>query len=315
METMSTISKKEIHLDTTSVEKSILESAEWSSIDQETYALYLEYLSRTPQKASEYSFLGAYIWKELFGLRYFANDELLFLSTNQNNVYWAPLGNWNRVDWDFYKFHILKPTFTYVPERLALLWKERYQDKVNVIEDRDSWDYIYSASDLATLGGRKYAKKKNHLSSFVRTTPEYAIEDITPANAERILTQYKIWAKTQESFTPLLHAEYLAICNLLHEWDSFESIQGIYIIVQDTIVAFAIGEALSSDTFVIQVEKALQDSRGLYQLINKAFAESILEQGYTYINRADDSGIAGLRKAKESYHPAEYLKKYTVTFL
>lgn len=298
-----------------SLSQSILFSAEWNIIEPETYSLYLEYISRTPQRASEYSFLGVYIWKELFGLTYFANDEVLFLRTNKENTYWAPLGTWDRIDWASYSLHDMKCVFQYVPEQLALLWKEEYKDKVEVIEDRDSWDYLYTATDLATLGGRKYAKKKNHLSSFIRTTPQYSIERITSAYAEHILTQYKQWANKQGDLTPLLQAEYIAICNLLRMWDSFESIQGMYITVQGEVVAFAIGEALSSDTFVIQIEKALKESRGLYQLINKAFAEDIREQGYTYINRADDSGITGLRKAKESYHPTEYLKKYTVKFI
>ena len=290
-------------------------SSEWNTIEPELYSLYLQYLSKTPQRGSEYSFLGVYIWKDLFGLQYFANDELLLLRTKKENVYWAPLGRWDSIDWSFYNLETMKCTFQYVPEALMYIWSQYYQGKIHIVEDRDSWDYIYKASDLAHLVGRKYAKKKNHLNSFVRTTPQYSIETITATNADRILSQYKVWAKAQEAFTPLLQAEYIAICNVLHNWSMFESLQGIYVTIHDTISAFAIGEPLSSDTFVIQVEKALQDNRGLYQLINKSFAESILEQGYHYINRADDSGIAGLRKAKESYHPAEYMKKYTVTFL
>lgn len=296
-------------------DQTFLEKAQWNVLTPEVYSLYSEYYDKTPQPASEYSFIGAYIWNNFFGLQYTINEELLFLQTNQAKTYWAPLGKWKEIDWSFYNFTKLKPTFHYVPEELTLLWKEYFKNSIRIEEDRDSWDYIYTASDLAELSGRKYAKKKNHLNNFIKTTQDYTVHDITKDNANIIMQEYKEWASKQEQFTPLLQTEYNAICSLLEQWELFPQLQGIYITSEDSVIAFTIGEPTSSNMFIIQVEKALQDTRGLYQCINKEFAMQIVNQGYTYINRGDDYGLPGLRKAKESYNPVDYIKKYTVTFL
>ena len=78
------------------------------------------------------------------------------------------------------------------------------------------------------------------------------------------------------------------------------------------IVAFTLGEPVSDDTFVVHIEKAHAQVRGAYQMINQQFlAHEVAD--YTYVNREDDTGDEGLRKAKLSYRPAFLVEKGTVT--
>jgi lysophospholipase L1-like esterase len=82
-------------------------------------------------------------------------------------------------------------------------------------------------------------------------------------------------------------------------------VDGALIRAEGKVVAFTIGEILNSDTYVIHVEKALRDVEGGYSMINREFAEYVKGK-YPFIvlmNREEDMGDEGLRKAKESYYP------------
>ena len=78
------------------------------------------------------------------------------------------------------------------------------------------------------------------------------------------------------------------------------------------VIAYTMGRPLNSDTFIVHIEKAFHDIQGAYPLINQQFVEHNC-QGFTYVNREDDTGAEGLRKAKLSYRPAILLDKYYAT--
>ena len=82
--------------------------------------------------------------------------------------------------------------------------------------------------------------------------------------------------------------------------------------VNGNVVAFALGEPACEDTFVVHIEKAYSEVEGAYTMINQLFVEHACK-GYQYVNREDDAGVEGLRKAKLSYKPALLLKKGIAT--
>lgn len=176
-------------------------------------------------------------------------------------------------------------------------------------KDRDYADYIYLRSDLATLKGKKFQAKRNHINRFRNTYPDYKYTPITPDHIQECLELEAEWCKVnrcdQQEGTG---NERRALIYALHNFEALGLTGGI-LYVNDKIVAFTFGMPINHETFGVHVEKADTNIDGAYAMINYEFANRIPEQ-YTYINREEDLGLEGLRKAKLSYQPVTILEKY-----
>ena len=176
-------------------------------------------------------------------------------------------------------------------------------------EDRDYADYIYLRSDLSTLKGKKFQAKRNHINRFRNTYPDYEYTPITPDRIQECLDLEEEWCKVnncdQQEGTG---NERRALVYALHNFEALGLTGGI-LRVNGKIVAFTFGMPINHETFGVHVEKADTTIDGAYAMINYEFANRIPEQ-YIYINREEDLGIEGLRKAKLSYQPATILEKY-----
>lgn len=180
-------------------------------------------------------------------------------------------------------------------------------------EERAYFDYIYTRESLAELKGRQFSGKRNHINFFKKQHPDWTFEKITAENLDECWQMNEEWSRENEfSLGSGLLKERAA---LKAAFDHFfeEGLVGGLIRANGKIVAYAMGRPLNSDTFVVHFEKAFADVRGAYQMINQQFALHCCE-GYTYINREDDTGMESLRKAKLSYFPCILLKKYNVRF-
>jgi hypothetical protein len=175
--------------------------------------------------------------------------------------------------------------------------------------DRDYADYIYLRSDLATLKGKKFQSKRNHINKFRNTYPDYKYSPITKDRIQECLELEAKWCKAndcdQQEGTG---NERRALIYALNHFEELGLTGGI-LHVNGQIVAFTFGMPINKETFGVHVEKADTSIDGAYAMINYEFANHIPEQ-YIYINREEDLGIEGLRKAKLSYHPETILEKY-----
>lgn len=176
-------------------------------------------------------------------------------------------------------------------------------------EDRDYADYIYLRSDLSTLKGKKFQAKRNHINRFRNTYPDYEYTPITPDRIQECLDLEAEWCKVnhcdQQEGTG---NERRALIYALHNFDALGLTGGI-LHVNSKIVAFTFGMPINHETFGVHVEKADTNIESAYAMINYEFANRIPEQ-YIYINREEDLGLEGLRKAKLSYQPVTILEKY-----
>ena len=177
------------------------------------------------------------------------------------------------------------------------LFKFKYNDS--------SYDYVYDIDVLASLKGRKFHGKRGHIKKFVTAYPDYKVEEISKNTLPRVKNFIDLWfqrrAEEGESDYGL---EKEAISRALGAFDEL-SLDGILLIADGEVVAVTLGSIMSEDTFDVQYEKALWDVDGAYPTINREFAK-YLKNKYpflTYLNREEDMGIEGLRKAKESYQP------------
>ncbi|MFB3880159.1 MAG: DUF2156 domain-containing protein [Armatimonadota bacterium] len=175
--------------------------------------------------------------------------------------------------------------------------------------DRDNWDYVYLVKDLIELSGNRYHRKRNHLEQF-RSQFGFAYHELTPELVPACRELQDKWCDEKHcDLVATLRAESSAVKEVL---DNFEAlgVTGGCIEIDGRIEAFTLGELLNPDTVVIHIEKANAAFHGLYQMISQQFLEHEW-QHTTYVNREQDLGIEGLRKAKESYYPHHMVEKLT----
>lgn len=191
------------------------------------------------------------------------------------------------------------------------LLEEAFPGEFSYIPERDYFDYIYLREDLATLKGKKFQAKRNHVNKFKK---QYAYE-YEPLTAELVLECLEFEAKwykanrtddDQEELTD----ERKSMIFALNHFKELNLLGGA-IRIDHKLVAFTFGSPINQDTFGVHVEKADTDYDGAYSIINQEFASRIPEQ-YVYVNREEDLGIPGLRKAKLSYNPTILLPKAAV---
>jgi hypothetical protein len=180
----------------------------------------------------------------------------------------------------------------------------------DIVEDRESFDYLYLREDLATLPGNRFHKKKNRINYF---TARHAY-DVHTYSSQHLCGCFQLldeWGRVAEvEGNRSFGLEMDATTEALAQADSL-GLEGVVITVEGAVRAFAVGERLNRDTAVCHFEKADHFMEGLSQLVNREFAHQLFED-CRYVNREQDLGEPGLRNAKLSYHPVELVKKFRV---
>jgi len=284
----------------------------YTSLSLDGQAKYLASLAACPQKVSDYSFANLWGWCEEYGLEWHFGDTHVWIRQGgENGVRWAPVGPWETMDWTHCPVLTKGGTFIRVPEKLAALWSGALPGRVKLTEAREHWDYIYSISDLINLSGNRFHKKRNLLSQFIRTY-DFDYHPLTADCIEEVLQMQLEWSQWRESEDDAtLKAENTAIARVVKNWDRLPNLLGGAIRIDGRMIAYTVAEALDNSTLVIHFEKGHTGFRGIYQAINQMFLEHQAKE-HTLVNREQDLGDEGLRQAKLSYNPVEFLKKYTV---
>ncbi len=174
-------------------------------------------------------------------------------------------------------------------------------------------DYIYERVSLSTLSGKRLQPKRNHINQFLKRYPEYQYR---PLSADQFTDCLKLDCRWREAHGDRCQDITPERAAMLRAFENFEvlGLQGGALYVEGRMVAFTYGSQVNHDTFCVHVEKGDADIAGCYTIINKLFSESLSEE-FVYINREEDLGIEGLRRAKLSYYPALRQEKYTAIYL
>ena len=286
-------------------------------LELQTKDQYNQYLQSCGQRGCEYSFTNLFLWGRQKGA--ILGDRLaLFSQFNRKSVYPFPIGRGE-----------LKPVLDTIiadaKERgipcciTSMTQEERdtleylYPGKFRFYSDRDTYDYLYAIDDLADLKGRKYQKKRNHIHRFEENHPQaqfLPLDESTRAAAFCMLQQ---WYRSREAADPHMdfHLEKLALERAFAFYDQLE-LEGLVLVDEGQVLAFTIGSRLNEKTFDVHFEKALDIADGAYPAINQAFARYLREKypQLRWLNREDDMGLEGLRKAKMSYSPDHMLEKH-----
>lgn len=290
---------------------------EFKKISLSCQSKFDKVLALCPARTSDYTFANIWGWTDFYGLELGCGEDMVWVRQTKPEIkYWAPIGDWNSVDWE--NCELLKTpgtVFTRVPEKLALILQEKFGDALQIEENRDHFDYIYSVQELIELRGNKFHKKKNLFRQFQKKY-DYEYKEMTPDCVEEVLDMQMEWYRWQEenNYSDALEAENEAIFKVLKEIDTIDNLTGGTIRIDGKIIAYTVAEALGDDTIVIHFEKGDTRFKGVYQAINQMFLENNAAN-FKYVNREQDLGEPGLRKAKESYNQVHFMKKYEVKVL
>jgi hypothetical protein len=290
--------------------------SDFKPIEIQDKPLFDEFLRKDPPRISELTFTNLFIWRHHYRPVWLQwNECLLIIFHPQTGTTYglAPFGPGDKKSaLDVLSEEIAKQTSDVRICRVEEEFIKNHIDpaKYAVVNDRDNSDYVYLTKDLISLSGNKYHRKKNHLNQFIKN---FAFE-YHPLNKElvkRVLGMQEAWCQIRECVEkPDLLAEDFAVHEALTGYEEL-GYHGGAILINSVVEAFSLGEALNGDTAVIHIEKANPEILGLYAAINQLFCLNAWPE-VTYINREQDMGVEGLRKAKESYYPHHMVDKYTL---
>ena len=281
----------------------------------EDRALMHPYFQQFPSRSCERTFANALLWSRHYPVTFaILENTLVFRSLGENEAFTYPAGEPENVkkaldklmeyakekQIPFVLYHITKEQF----EQLEKWYPGRFEIEFH----RDIADYIYESEKLATLSGKKLHGKRNHINKFKATHEDWSYETMSEENLEECFQMALQWRTNNRCDEDEdKNAEMCVTLNSLRLFKELELIGGV-LRVNGEIVAFTIGEPISEDTFVVHIEKAFSEVQGAYPMINQQFVEHECMK-YKYVNREEDTGAEGLRKAKLSYRPAFLVEK------
>lgn len=187
-------------------------------------------------------------------------------------------------------------------------------EKFEVVEMEDLKDYLYSGDSLRTLAGKKLHKKKNHLNQFLKNYEgRYDYRKLCCSDRHEVWKFLDRWRERKgEDVEAHLDYEVRGIHEILKNCGELQVRMG-GVFIDGELEAFSIGSYNSFENMaIIHIEKANQEFNGLYQFINQQFLLNEFPDA-ELVNREDDLGIEGLRKAKMSYYPVGFARKYRIT--
>jgi hypothetical protein len=189
-------------------------------------------------------------------------------------------------------------------------WMQETCPGINLVPDRNHFEYVYRASDLSELPGKNYLTIRRQISKFRRNCTN-VVEPISRENwaeVKRFLIEWCEW-KGCEGDQVLAH-EKEAVFFAIDHFDELP-LTGLAIRVFSKIGAISLFEKMNADTALVHFEKGLPDCEGIYKAINNEAATRLAKK-FTYINRESDLGVAGLREAKMRYHSDHMVEVFSL---
>lgn len=267
---------------------------------------FVRHYESYPQHHSDNSFTNMVCWNEYAHYRYASIEGSVVLSSTIDGMtrYRPPIGPRNEELF----IEVLRlackggeeyPVVVLDPETKDWI-SERYPE-LGLVPERKYFDYVYLASDLAELSGKRYLTIRHQLNKFQKTCRPQ-VEQIGRDNLGEIGDFLNLWCDWKDCDSdPVLASEKLAVRFALANFEEL-NLSGIAIRAEGKIGAISLFEGQNRDTALVHFEKGLPDCKGIYRAVN-AEAARVLSKSHTYINRESDMGVEGIREAKMRYHP------------
>jgi len=199
-----------------------------------------------------------------------------------------------------------------VPKETVYLLHKDAPGRYQIVPNRNNWDYFYRTQDLLALKGRKYQQKRNRINKFQKQYRYQYVPLLPPVHAADIsacLDLFDHWA-AEKKHLPSITEERIALQEALKHMEPL-GLRGGALIVEGKIEAFSIGSLLHKEIALIHFEKGNPEFPGIYPVMNRIFLANAWKDTL-YVNRENDMGLPGLRRAKKRYHPVRMIEKYIV---
>jgi hypothetical protein len=276
-----------------------------------------ECLKHTHSMNCEYSFGTVFIWATAYSTEicHYKDFFICRWGRGKDISYSLPLGEGDFKDAvnqiiDDAKSLGITPRIYGITESYLPLLQDSFGGKFDYKYDDGFNDYIYSVEKMANLSGKKYHGKRNHITNFKKNNPDWQFEELTKDNINECIELHTKWIedKNSEEDTSDYSLEFEAVLSAFENYEVLE-FKGGLIRVDGKVIAYTLGEGqMNNKCFVTHFEKAPSEIQGAFPIINQEFTKNCL-MNFEYVNREEDLGIEGLRKAKQSYNPEIWLKK------
>ena len=279
----------------------------------EQKSTYDALLHRAAHRGCAFSFANLYLWGRQCAARV-GDDLLLFSHFHGKTLYPYPICTGSARG--AIELLIADSKERGIPLRLSGLNTQDVEDlerwypgRFRFHCGRDGHEYVYAIDDLADLKGKKYQPKRNHINRFLAEYPDAVIRPLDEGTLPDAKNLADRWyqRRTDEEDAGM---ELVALNRAFTHWQAL-GLEGLVLYVGGQAVAMTMGSFLGEDTVDVHFEKADLDYNGAYAVINRAFARHIREKypQVKFLNREEDMGLEGLRKAKLSYHPHHMVEK------
>lgn len=297
-----------------------MEEIQFKRAELEDREIISGYFKHHTSRSCERTFVNVFLWSRQYPVKWaVVEDALVFKSEDEDHVSFAfPAGEDENVK---RAIEVMKryssqrgypfTMYNITPDNFEKL-EQWYPGRFEVEYKRDSADYVYESEKLATLSGKKLHGTRTHVNKFKALYEgRWQYESMTKDNLEECFQMALKWRNENGcEEDEEKNAEMCVTLNSLRLFEELGLIGGV-LKIDGQVVAFTIGEPICSDTFVVHIEKAFADVPGAYPMINQQFVEHACT-GYQYVNREEDTGAEGLRKAKLSYRPVFLVEKGVV---
>ncbi len=297
-----------------------MEEIQFKRAELEDKEIISHYFKHHTSRSCERTFVNVFLWSRQYPVKWaIIEDALVFKSEDEKHVSFAfPAGEDENVK---RAIEVMKryseergypfTMYNITPDNFAKL-EQWYPGRFEVEYERDDADYVYESEKLATLSGKKLHGKRNHVNKFKAMYEDrWCYESMTKDNLEECFQMALKWRNENGcEEDEEKNAEMCVTLNSLRLFEELGLVGGV-LKIDGKVVAFTIGEPICSDTFVVHIEKAFADIPGAYPMINQQFVEHECTD-YQYVNREEDTGAEGLRKAKLSYRPVFLVEKGSV---
>ena len=296
----------------------------FKDIDMDAREELNPYFDLVDYEACEYCFNTLFMWQHLYKTGYYIGDGFAVIVAEYEGDTFSILPLAKKEDMlgvikfivEYFEKENKKIYFRGITKEVVEVLKVDYPGKFEYIEERDLFDYIYDGESMRTLAGRKNVKKRNHINYFLKEYADrFEYRQLDENDFDDCLEVMNEWTSNKEENNAVdedMAEELIGIKKLFANYSVLKDrlkIGGIFI--DNKLQAFTMGEYLNPNMALIHIEKANPNIRGLYPYINQQFLVHEFSD-VEFVNREEDLGIEGLRKAKLSYHPVRFVEKYTV---
>ena len=277
--------------------------------------LLQRYVAKTDYRLSRYNFINLWMYSKWIPIYYYLHDDILLLISYYKRHYFSymPLCDKDKL---MQAYELVERIFAQC--NLPFIYACFEEEEANLIMQRhpdfekkpyrDSFDYIYDIERFRNFSGKKLQKKRNHLNAFYSLYPDFVYEPLTQDNLPAVKEFTKDWYKKHQG--NLLEHDEKGNYEVLDNYFALDA-HGGCILIKGQIAAFIIASWQNPQTMQVNIEKANEEYRGIYQAILREFLQRNFQEA-VYMNREDDLGLENLRKAKKSYYPELILENYRI---